>query len=484
MADCGERVKACVAGTVSVASKRSRDAPAGASRLTKSSATDDSCNRVGLVRGGVRLEDRSAGPARDGTTLPWLRSAMLLSAVVISALVWYIMTPAERARAVRACAQTTARAMPWVTTVVRLFRRERNELLEQMLRERTPWPLATLLIAAVNIALCVWMQADANVPLHEALANLAPKTTNGEWWRLGTASFVHASVLYLLLNVTAIVQVGLVLERLVGSVTFATVYVAAAVFSSLAALSVSEASTATGASGAVFGVYGLLIATWMWGTFQHAESTIRLRTVKAFAPVAGLFAGLNLLDGAMPAHAESMGLATGFACGLFMGRTFSVSKPPARRVATIVAAGAYLALVATVPLRGISDPGPVLANVIQVEQRTMTAYDAALNDFHNGRIDPAGLARVIDRQVLPQFQFVRFELQSLTRPPREQLPLVQAAEIYTLRRMESWRIRAKALRNGNSRQLRDAEQIERAALDRLRKLQAGLQRDNTVSPGI
>lgn len=174
----------------------------------------------------------------------------------------------------------------------------------------------------------------------------------------------------------------------------------------------------------------------------------------------------------MPADAECLGLVTGFTCGVLMGRSFRISKPPMRRVASVVAAGAYLAIVASVPLRGVSDPRPVLASVVAVEERTVVAYDAAVEDFRTGRIDQKELAQVIDRHVLPQLQFVRFELQQLSRAPREHLPLVQAAEIYTLRRMESWKIRANALRNGNSRRLRDAEEVERTALDRLKKIRA------------
>lgn len=397
---------------------------------------------------------------------------MLLSAIVVSALLWYIMTPAERERAVRVSAHTIARTMPWIRTLVKLFRRERDELLEQVLRERTAWPLVTLLIAAVNIGLYIWMRADPGVPLLDALSNFGPKTANGEWWRLVSSTFVHANVFYLLLNVIAIVQVGLVLERLVGSLTFAAVYLVAAVFAGLASLASSQIDTSMGASGAVFGIYGLLIATWMWGAFQHSESTMRLRTVKAFAPVAALFTIVNLASGWMPADAECLGLVTGFTCGVLMGRSFRISKPPMRRVASVVAAGAYLAIVASVPLRGVSDPRPVLASVVAVEERTVVAYDAAVEDFRTGRIDQKELAQVIDRHVLPQLQFVRFELQQLSRAPREHLPLVQAAEIYTLRRMESWKIRANALRNGNSRRLRDAEEVERTALDRLKKIRA------------
>lgn len=386
---------------------------------------------------------------------------MLITLLIIVALGWYIMTPPERERVVRAA----ARHLPRVRAVAGLFRRERDELLEKVLRERTPWLIVTPIIAVTNIALHWWMGGGG--PLAEILGNFGPRTTNGEWWRLLTATFVHAGLFTLVLNMIAVVQVGLVLERLVGSLTFGAVYLAAAVSSGLVALSASSGTTIVGASGAVFGLYGLLVSTWMWGTFQRAEARIGLRTIRWCSPVAVVFAGVHLSGGGPAAAAQYMGLVTGFVCGVLMARSVWMSKPPVRRVATTVAAGAYLALVAAVPLRGVSDVRPALANVLAVETRTTAIYDGALREFRNGRIEKKDLAQLIDRRILPDLKVLRFELQALDRTPREHEALVGAAEIYTLRRMESWKIRSHALRSGDSSLLRNAEAVERAALNRL-----------------
>ena len=66
--------------------------------------------------------------------------------------------------------------------------------------------------------------------------NVGVRTTNGEWWRLATAMFVHSGMFHLLVNTAALVQLGLILERLVGRLTFAAVYVAAGIFAGLASL--------------------------------------------------------------------------------------------------------------------------------------------------------------------------------------------------------------------------------------------------------
>ena len=68
-------------------------------------------------------------------------------------------------------------------------------------------------------------------------ANFGPRTTNGEWWRLVASMFVHTGTLQLLVNGAALVQLGLILERLVGHVTFAAVYLAAGLLASIVSLS-------------------------------------------------------------------------------------------------------------------------------------------------------------------------------------------------------------------------------------------------------
>jgi rhomboid protease GluP len=396
----------------------------------------------------------------------------LLSAIVVAAVTWYILTPAERDRVRRACVRRAAQVLPVLGAVVRAFRRERSEVLEDALRHRS-WPVVTLSIAALNIAVHAWSHFDPAAPVADILGNAAARTTNGEWWRLLSAMVVHPNLLHLVVNTIALVQVGLVLERLTGSLTFVAVYAVSGVFAGLYTLSGFDAAPAMGASGAVFGIYGLLIATWMWGALQRSETTLRLGTVKAFAPVAALFTLVHLVSQAMPGEAEWLGLVTGFTCGVLMARPVRIHAPPVRRVATVAAAAAYLAIVAAVPLRGMTDPRPLLASVVVVEQQTAAAYNAAVEEFSRGRMDRKDLVQVIDGKILPALQSARLELQHVDRAPRDLVPHVRAAEIYTIRRIESWRIRADALRTGNSHRLREAEAVERSALERLRSIPAG-----------
>lgn len=391
---------------------------------------------------------------------------MLISLLVLAGVTWYLMTPGERERALR----SVVRFLPQAKGFALMLRTERDELLDQMLRERTPWPVVTPMIAGLNVAIYTWIHMDAQVPVVDMLGNFGPLTTNGEWWRLVTSAFVHTSIIHLALNTAAVVQVGLVLERLVGSLTFGAVYLSASMLSSVVALSGAPVETITGAAGAVFGIYGFLIASWMWGTFQHAETTVRLRTIKRLAPLAVVFTGFALLSDQFSTTAECMGLVAGFGCGLLVARPVRLRKPPIRRIATTLAASAYFTVSAVVPLWGISDVRPVLASVHDVEQRTASAYDAEVVKFQKARIDRFELADAIDRAIIPALHRVRVELHGLNRTPPEHLAQVQAAEIYTLRRIEGWKIRSQALRLSDPRKLRHADAVERAALQSYAKI--------------
>jgi rhomboid protease GluP len=392
---------------------------------------------------------------------------MWISLIVLVAVIWYLMTPLERDRAVR----WVVNFLPQVKALARLVRTERDELLDRMLRDRTPWPVVTPLIAVLNCAVYIWIQRDAQVPVVDVLGNFGPATTNGEWWRLVTAAFVHTSLIHLVLNTAAVVHVGLVLERLVGSLTFAAVYLSASMLSSVVALSGSPVETLTGASGAVFGVYGFLIALWMWGTFQHADTTIRLRTMQRLAPPATLYILFALVSDQLATAAECMGLVAGFGCGLLTARPVRFRKPPIRRVATTLASSAYFTVSAVVPLWGISDVRPALASVVGIEQRTATAYNAEVEKFRKGRIDRFELADTIERKIIPELHRGRVALHGLNRTPAEHLGKVQAAEVYTVRRIQSWKMRALALRTSDPKKLRNADEVERAALERFARVQ-------------
>lgn len=104
----------------------------------------------------------------------------------------------------------------------------------------------------------------------------------GEWWRLITGGFLHASVFHILFNMYLLWILGRMLEPAIGSVRFASVYFASLLAGSFGALLLEPRGFTVGASGAVFGLMG----------FAFVE--LRARGVDPFRAGIGWLIVLNL----------------------------------------------------------------------------------------------------------------------------------------------------------------------------------------------
>src|SRR6185436_10501772 len=133
-----------------------------------------------------------------------------------------------------------------------------------------------------------------------------------------------------------VVQIGLVLERLVGRLTFLAAYLTAGCFASLVQLSSHATTVGYGASGAVSGLYGLLLACLIWGRFHPSGVTIPLITAKRLIPAAVIFFLHSLINDSLTTAAEVTGLTVGFVCGLGPVIGAVDLKPTARRIGTVV----------------------------------------------------------------------------------------------------------------------------------------------------
>jgi membrane associated rhomboid family serine protease len=92
--------------------------------------------------------------------------------------------------------------------------------------------------------------------LFERGALYGPLVADGEWWRLVTAGFLHASVIHIAFNMLMLWWFGSALEALLGRGRFLVVYGLGLITGSAGALLLSPEAATVGASGAVFAVLG------------------------------------------------------------------------------------------------------------------------------------------------------------------------------------------------------------------------------------
>src|SRR6202011_2677222 len=88
-------------------------------------------------------------------------------------------------------------------------------------------------------------------------ADYGPRTTAGEWWRLGSSMFLHLGIIHIAFNMVVLWDIGRFTERLLGNAGFLIVYVLSGLFGSLASVLINPHIPSAGASGAVFGLYGV-----------------------------------------------------------------------------------------------------------------------------------------------------------------------------------------------------------------------------------
>jgi membrane associated rhomboid family serine protease len=394
----------------------------------------------------------------------------IVALLLVGGLGYSIMSPKERERLRRGAELCMLRLRDAAAA-----RSPASAPLRDALRARTRRPLVTPALVVVNIAvfvlmICVPGALDDPDTLVRWGANFAPRTTNGEWWRLVTMMFVHSGPHHLLATIAGLVPLCLVLECLVGSVAFGTVFFAAGVLAGLVSLSTSAVAVSAGASGAIFGVYGLLSASIIWEAIANPHLPIPVATVNRIVAPAAVFVLYNVANDSVGALAEVTGFAAGFVGGIVLARGVIQYKPPARRSAVAFAGALVLACASALPLRGTGDVRGDIERVVALEARTATAYNAEVDLFKRGRASAASLARLIDEGIVPELQGARAHLEGIPRVPKEQQPLIAAAGEYFALRDKSWRMRADALRKASLPALREADTVERASLDAFQKI--------------
>lgn len=83
-----------------------------------------------------------------------------------------------------------------------------------------------------------------------------PSVAGGEWYRLLTSGFLHASLIHIGFNMFALYFLGRILEPGIGTPRFLGIYFASLFAGSFGAVLLDPNALTIGASGAVFGIFG------------------------------------------------------------------------------------------------------------------------------------------------------------------------------------------------------------------------------------
>lgn len=230
-----------------------------------------------------------------------------------------------------------------------------------------------MVISGVN-----FMQPD-NESLIKWGANFRPITLEGEWWRLITSCFLHIGIFHLLMNMYALIYIGLLLEPLLGKSRFTAAYLLTGIIASMASLFWHDLTISAGASGAIFGMYGVFLAML---TTNLVEKSARKELLTSIV----VFVGYNLING-LKAGIDNAAHIGGLISGLVIGYTLipSLKKPDQNRLKyatlsllTVLVLVSSFAVYKKIP-NDIGEYGTKIKEFVSMEAKALEVYNLPQN---------------------------------------------------------------------------------------------------------
>lgn len=297
-------------------------------------------------------------------------------------------------------------------------------------------PLVTQALIAVNVAVFAAMAlggagiVEPDPMVHIAWgSNFGPLTVGGEWWRLGTAAFLHYGLIHLAFNMWALWVTGGLVERVFGHGRFGLLYVVAAVVASLASVAWNPLVNSAGASGAIFGVLGAQLAFFLTAGHGIPREVVRAQRASTIG-----FIGYSVVFGFLVPGIDNAAHLGGLVAGLLLGWLLAVpagaasGRQGAVRVAAAIAASALLVVAGVYAATSV-------AGARAAEQAYLRAWheyvvdEAALVERTNGVMERARsgeladveVAAVLAAEIAPAWQVRRDRIAAVTLPERSPL---------------------------------------------------------------
>ncbi len=135
--------------------------------------------------------------------------------------------------------------------------------------------------------------------------------SEGEYWRLVTPMFLHASLLHLLFNMFSLFLFGPELEQIAGKARFLTIYLLAGLVGNIATYLMYDWNyMSVGASGAIYGILGA------FGALVYYTRNALPQLKQIIVPIIVIGVIMTFIQSNINVTAHIAGLITGFILGL------------------------------------------------------------------------------------------------------------------------------------------------------------------------
>lgn len=359
-----------------------------------------------------------------------------------------------------------------------------TQAFEQRLRARGGRALVTPVLVVLNVlAFGALVVANGSLALRPDVlaawgANVGVLTSQGEWWRLFTAAFLHLGIAHVALNAWALWSLGRQTERFYGSATYGAIYVAAALLASLGSLAWDPSRTSVGASGAIFGIGGAFLAFLARRGMDVPAGIARSHWIATGVFVAASLAAGVAIQGIDNA-AHVAGLVAGFVLGGLLARPLGAGAPTVVDRARAVAAGLAAGLVLLAGIAWVRAPES-RADGLQAfwdahpwyaagENASLETWQRLVRRAESGRLPMDEFATALERDVLPFWQHAYERLQAEHRSSAAASPLrARVLDFARLRRELAVAQIAAARRDGDldpTRPLAQAAMLAQARVE-------------------
>lgn len=196
----------------------------------------------------------------------------------------------------------------------------------------------TKVLIGLNILAFLAQGGGTNNAFTLKYAMVGFQVADGQYYRLVTAAFLHASIMHIAFNMFALYQLGTALERVLGTWRYLTIYFLSAIGGNT--LSYLHGGNSVFSVGASTGIFGL------FGAFYLVSKKLGLDS----SQILGLIA-INLLITFLIPNIDKFGHLGGLAVGVAVGAIFT--RIPSKQAATQVAlcAAVFLVLVVGVAVQ-------------------------------------------------------------------------------------------------------------------------------------
>jgi len=259
-------------------------------------------------------------------------------------------------------------------------------------------------------------------------SNFGPFTLSGEYWRLVTASFIHANFIHFAMNMWCLWSLGQLSERLFGSSVTLAIYVLTGVGGAMLSIGLHPMRSEVGASAAVFGIAGAILSGIKFGKVPLAS--IHKRQI--FSSLI-FFVIFNLSFGMLPGI-DNMAHLGGLVSGFLFGVPLATAAASGKKVmewgtivlATLVLLGIGSRVVQThehasqlwvgkykIYKRNYAGAISVLHRAVASNTNDPESY-AALGIAYekNGQLDMAKMEFERGQQLTPDFENVKGRIQA------------------------------------------------------------------------